>query len=110
MKTTLVIILTLFCNLLFSQLKPDLKQVHVKVENIDLNLDKFSRQHSLGSTFQFTGLLFATTGLIMNYNHTPQLGKVPPGHLLVALGLISVSTGIFINLNSYKFLRQSVIQ
>ena len=62
------------------------------------------------STFQFAGLLLATTGLVMNYNHTPQIGKVPPGHLLVALGVITSSTGVFINLNSYKHLHRDSIQ
>jgi len=110
MRFIITLLLISFHFLSYSQKSPSLKEVDTKVQDIDLKLNKFSKQHSLGSTFQFAGLLLATTGLVMNYNHTPQIGKVPPGHLLVALGVITASTGVFISLNSYKHLYSDLIQ
>jgi hypothetical protein len=72
---------------------------------INLGLHKFAEQHKTGNHLLMAGLVITMLGGALMYYSYPNLYSRPPGIFFTAVGGGLTTTGLIINLNSFRYLR-----
>jgi len=108
----LIAILTLTVALLFiGNIQAQSSQIR-DIEDINLRMNAYSKQNSIGNGFIISGFLTSVLGggiIFSEYNNSPSLKPSKQtlnfGSGVLIVGTILTSTGVIINLNSHNRLK-----